>query len=215
MFYEFLFFVVWCHILISHSLPLYILLCLCEGWTILYQFIHVFYPWDRRSSSLHIEFYILVHTFYEVSISQKQSYSFTVYVVCHLFHCDCIFWGVYPSMVVWDSVKFYFSVGSIGKNLGAFLNVVIWVTLLFLYLMLYLCVLVLSIIVTVLGVIPIPVISWGCAYVMSSLIVLIFVFDVFPVSWCNCWNFTWYYYLFIFMGSPIRVTLGMPYHLAP
>ena len=44
-------------------------------------------------------------------------------------------------------------------------------------------------------------ISWVCACILSYLIVPIFIFDVFPVSGCNCWNFTWLG--FFFLGSSV------------
>ena len=79
---------------------------------------------------------------------------------------------------------FFLSV--LSERFRCILNVVMWLTLLVLDLVLYFCVLILSTLVPVFGVFPTSGISWGCASGVASLIVTIFIFDIFPVSGCNC-----------------------------
>ena len=63
------------------------------------------------------------------------------------------FWGLceHGSLSLFEV---HFSIGSIGKSLGGFLNVVTWLTLLIIDMVLYLCVLRLSTLVTVFGIFP-------------------------------------------------------------
>ena len=57
-------------------------------------------------------------------------------------------------MLVSASVKFYFSVGSLGKYSGAFLNVVTWLTLFVIAMVVYVYVLGISTMVPVFGIFP-------------------------------------------------------------
>ena len=74
-------------------------------------------------------------------------------------------------------MKIYFSVSSIGKCLGAFLNVVTWLTILVLNMVLYLCVLVIYNLVQVFYLFT-YVISWVWDSGVSALIVPILFFDI-------------------------------------
>ena len=136
-------------------------------------------------------FPILVHPFLLGLCIPKFPYSFTVDVVFRLLHLDCIFLGVYASTVVWASVKFIFfcwflpnkirwvfECGHMVESFGC------W------YIVILICA----------GYLHSGAnfwyfstsgISWGCYSGVSSLIVAIFIFDIFPFSGYNCRNFTW------------------------
>ena len=127
------------------------LVCIWEGWTIFYQLLSVYsIPGKDVQVRYTSSFSILVHPFYQVSVYQNKSCSFTVDVVFCWFHCGYMFW-LYAIMVVWVFVKSQIFVGFIEKNLGAFLNMVTWLTILVLDLVLYLYVLCLSTLVPVFG----------------------------------------------------------------
>ena len=113
------------------------------------------HTWDRRPSSLHVEFFhsgsSIFTGFLYPKISPVASHWMWFYVGSTVI--VYIFW-VYVRMLVWSSVKFNFSVGFIRNCLGAFLNVVTWLTLLVLDMVLYLCVLSHSTLVPVFGFFP-------------------------------------------------------------
>ena len=109
----------------------------------------------------------------------------------------------YAIKVVCDYVCFNFSVASTWKCLGVFLKVVTWLTLLVLYLVLYLCVLVLSAMISLFGVFSTYGITCVCASGVSAFIFPIFIFGIFPFSWCNSWIFAW---LIILIGIFARCT---------
>ena len=68
---------------------------------------------------------------------------------------------------------------SIGKYLGAFLNVIIWLALLVFDLVVYLCALIIYTLVSVFGIFPTSRITWGCIFHVTSLIVSILILTVF------------------------------------
>ena len=99
-----------------------------------------FYPWDRRPSSLHIEF---VHT--GASILTKSLYPKIFPVVSYFmwfssgYTVVVSFMGYMPAMNYVPMCVDIFSAASVLKILGAVLNVVTWLTILVLDLVLYLC----------------------------------------------------------------------------
>ena len=126
---EFLLFSVWCNILISRRFIFCLLVCICEGWNLLCQYLYVLYPWDRRPSSLQIEF---VHTFssnFTRSLYTKKKLSHNG---CHLllFPLSLYLLGVQCencSLSLCEVSIFYLFHRNI---LGEFLNVVTWLTIL-------------------------------------------------------------------------------------
>ena len=130
LFYKFLIFSVWYHILLSHRLILRILVCICGVWTLLCQFLHAF-PIPVTCVPIHctLIFSIMFHPFLlglctPKTFLQSHSGCFSVGSTVIVY-----FFRVCVDIVFWSSVKFF--IGSIGNTVGAFLNVVaswiIWV----------------------------------------------------------------------------------------
>ena len=82
--------------------------------------------------------------------------------------------------MVYTYVCFIFPVASILNILGAFLKVLTWLTLLVLDLVLYLCVIVLSTMISLFGVFSTYGITWGFTSGAFSFIISIFIFGYFP-----------------------------------
>ena len=162
-------FEVWCCTLLSHRFSFCPLVYLCVKWTFLCQFLHVFpNPGTDRQVSWTLSWSILAHTSWLGVCIPIFTCSFTVDVVCHWFNCDFFFFGVYAIKVVCSYVSLIFSVASSWNILGAFLKFVTWLTLLVLGIVLYLCVLVLSILTSLFGVFPTSEITWGCTSDVST-----------------------------------------------
>ena len=112
-------------------------------------------------------------------------------------------------------VKSYFFCWFHWKKKGAFLNVVTWLTLLVLDMLLYLCILFISNLVSVFGVCFTFGISWGCVSDVSSLIVPILIFWCLSCFWVKLLKFYLVGGFIFFGGSNAGVPLGMPYLLTP
>ena len=76
---------------------------------------------------------------------------------------------------------FIISAASILNMLGAFLNVVTWLTLLVLYLVLYLCVPVFFTLMSLFCGFFTSGITWGCGSIVSAFIFPILIFGNFPI----------------------------------
>ena len=103
---------------------------------------------------------------------------------------------------------FIFSVASTGNILGAFLKFVTWLTFLVPDLVLYLCVMVLSTLISLFGVYSTSGITWGRASGVSAFIIPIFIFGYLPFYCCNCWIFTWLKCFIFFSGCTYWSSYG-------
>ena len=127
---------------------------------------------------------ILLHS-YQINICTLIfSSSFAVDVVCYWLHCDCIFLESVQTRYSVPICVFIVSATSILNILGAFLNVFTWLNILVLDLVLYLCVPVLSILMSLLAVFTLPG-SHGSAALVYPFYFQ-FSFCQFSYFWCNC-----------------------------
>ena len=103
-------------------------------------------------------------------------------------------------MVVWYSVKFYFSVSSVRNILGALLNVFTWMNLLVLDMVLYSCIIVLSTPVVVFGdfftygiscVCAFGISFWLCLFTFSAFSLFLVAFAKNLLGWVFNWLLFW------------------------
>ena len=110
---------------------------------------------------------------------------------------------------------FIFSVASTWNILGTFLKVVTWLTLLVLYLVLYLCVLIISTLMSPFSVLSTSGITWVYASDVYAFISPIFIFGNFPFSWCNYWIFARLEILIVFFaGWTCCISSGYAYKIS-